>query len=236
MTSPPAQNLILDSLFSSTWPYLHTLQSHSVLHTRPLTTSIDQATTSPFAMSTPTLVQPRPTLEDLLQQTTRQWHGYIANKDDAITVGQNIILSGHIGPDQGEGEEYDYPMTPEDESELVRILYEAMCDFSDPFEERNGKTSFQVERLKMVSDLQMEVVAWDVLVSADQPTDIMTLRTFLARMLTRSRQLGGHRGSVLWIPRLQKVQWRYQVPEVRDLWCPLPGCRQCLSSSSFPTK
>lgn len=140
-------------------------------------------------MSTPTLVQPRPTLEDLLQQTTRQWHGYIANKDDAITVGQNIILSGHIGPDQGEGDEYDYPMTPEDESQLVRILYEAMCDFSDPFEERNGKTSFEVERLKMVSDLQMEVVAWDVLVSADQPTDIMTLRTFLARMLTRSRQI-----------------------------------------------
>lgn len=90
-------------------------------------------------MSTPTLVQPRPTLEDFLQQTTRQWHGYIANKDDAITVGQNIILSGHIGPDQGEGEEYDYPMTPEDESQLVRILYEAMCDFSDPFEERNGQ-------------------------------------------------------------------------------------------------
>lgn len=129
-------------------------------------------------MATTTLVQTWPTLMDLLQQTTRQWHCYIANKDDAITIGQNIILSGHIGPDQGEDEEYDYPMTPDDESELVRILYEAMCDFSDPFEERNGKTSFQVERLKMVSDLQMEVIAWDVLVSADQQTDIMTLKLF----------------------------------------------------------
>lgn len=53
-------------------------------------------------------------------------------------------------------------MTPEDESQLARILYEAMCDFSDPFEEQNGKKSFQLKRLKTIHDLEMEVVAWSL--------------------------------------------------------------------------
>ena len=119
-------------------------------------------------MSTPGSATTLPTIKELLEQTTHQWHGYMANKIDHGTTKLAIILSGQIERDQSEGEDVDYPMTPEEESQLVRILYEAMCDFSDPFEERNGKKSFQVERLKTVSDIEMEVVAWDVLVSSEQ--------------------------------------------------------------------
>lgn len=107
-------------------------------------------------------------LEELLEQRTHQWKGYVTDKYDLLAWRQDFLLLGCVGIDQSAEEDYDYPMTPEDERPLVRLLYEAMCDFSDPFEERGGKKSFQVERLEKVSDIAMEMMAWNILVSPTQ--------------------------------------------------------------------
>ncbi|KAK1827143.1 hypothetical protein QBC39DRAFT_362550 [Podospora conica] len=120
----------------------------------------------PFGtMSTQDAAQARPSFGELLGQTTHQWHGYIANREEHTATFMEIFQSGHLGQDQDMGADFDYPTTPEDELELVRVLYNAMVDFSDPFEQRDGKKSFQVERLKTVSDIEMEYVAWNVVIS-----------------------------------------------------------------------
>jgi hypothetical protein len=89
------------------------------------------------------------------------------------------MLSGRIAQDQSEDEDSDYPMTPEDETQLVWIHYEANVLLLGPVRRVQREESFQVERLKTVSDIEMEVVAWDVLVSADQQTAIMLQKSFL---------------------------------------------------------
>lgn len=56
------------------------------------------------------------------------------------------------------GDEYRPKLQNDSPGSLVATI----CDFSDPFEERKGKKIIQVERLKAVSDLEMEVTAWDL--------------------------------------------------------------------------
>ena len=117
----------------------------------------------------------RPPLEELLQEpATHQWQGYVANRDDFNALTEEVFCMDLQAPDDeeeqdqhNEEDKFQCP-TPNSadgaEAKLARLLFEAMCDFSDPFEERNGKTSFQVQRLKAVPDIRMELLSWELMV------------------------------------------------------------------------
>ena len=132
----------------------------------------------------PAPVADRLPLEELLQEPAlHQWQGYVTNRDDFNALTQEVLSMDRQAPDDDEeqdqhnGEDKIQCPTPNSadgsEAKLARLLFEAMCDFSDPFEERNGKTSFQVQRLKAVPDIRMELLSWEILVRpSNQPSHL----------------------------------------------------------------
>lgn len=81
--------------------------------------------------------------------------------------------------DHDEDQVDDFPYTPEEKQGYAHQLWQAMTDYSDYHEARDEKSHFQVDRLKALSEVEMEVLAWEMLVgapSAEQSTiDLLQL-------------------------------------------------------------
>jgi len=60
----------------------------------------------------------------------------------------------------------DYPTTPQAQQECVRQLFLAITDFSDVIESANH---LQLPRVKDMSNFEVHVIAWNILVSSRTP-------------------------------------------------------------------
>ena len=72
-----------------------------------------------------------------------------------------------VDVDQEEDLLDDFPYSPEAKRIRAHQLWEAMVDFSDFIELKDQKNHFQVDRLKAMSEVEMEVLAWELLVNIE---------------------------------------------------------------------
>lgn len=104
-------------------------------------------------------------VEDLLQEAQGKWTGYITSHEECIDMRTKLNSARLVSIDEGENIVDDFPHSPEAKMVHTYQLWEAMVDYSDYIEAKDNKNHFQVGRLKAMSEVEMEVLAWELLVS-----------------------------------------------------------------------
>ncbi|KAK1827142.1 hypothetical protein QBC39DRAFT_362549 [Podospora conica] len=106
---------------------------------------------------------PRLPLGTLLRTRSRQWHGHVKTFEEYIQLVPEMHRRAQ-GPDNYDGID-DFPTTPEARLGYVQTLYEAMTDFSavsEPHPEAHSRVGHQVKSVKNLSDLEFEMLAWEL--------------------------------------------------------------------------
>jgi len=101
-------------------------------------------------------------VEKLLQEPQGKWSGYITNHDDCIKMRNQLNSARLVDINQIID---NFPHTATAKTVHAHQLWEAMIDYSDYIEAKDNKNHFQVDRLKAMSEIEMEVLAWELLVS-----------------------------------------------------------------------
>ncbi|KAK1827144.1 hypothetical protein QBC39DRAFT_386079 [Podospora conica] len=107
--------------------------------------------------------QPQASVKDLLKGPQGVWRGLISSHQHCDFMVRQLEASSTAEPDQDEDEADDFPHTPEAKQECARQLFMAMTDFSDYTEAKDGKNHHQVNRLKLLSGFEMELLSWKML-------------------------------------------------------------------------
>lgn len=115
-------------------------------------------------MSAPQAVGRSPVAE-LLEEPQGTWRGLITSHEHCIATRRQLSAAPIAKLDHKAGQVDDFPYTPEAKLSYAYQLWQAMTDYSDYYEAKDDKSHFQVDRLKAYSEVEMEVLAWEMLVS-----------------------------------------------------------------------
>jgi hypothetical protein len=105
-------------------------------------------------------------VEELLQEPQGNWSGYITSFEQCTQMRQKLNSAHIVSIDQGENTVDDFPYSSKAKMVCAFQLWEAMVDYTDYIEAKDDKRHFQVDRLKAMSEIEMEVLAWELLVSS----------------------------------------------------------------------
>lgn len=129
-------------------------------------------------------------VEDLLQEAQGNWTGYITSHEECVEMRAKLSSARIVDIDGGENIVDDFPHSPEAKMVHAYQLWEAMVDYSDYIEAKDNKNHFQVDRLKAMSEVEMEVLAWELLVSSGKTIcPIPIVLTHTSRKPPRTRTL-----------------------------------------------
>jgi len=105
------------------------------------------------------------TVEELLREPQGTWKGLIMSHEACIAMRAQLTATTTMERDQNEGEVDNFPYTNEAKQYYALRMWKAMTDYSNYHEAKDEKSHFQVDRLKALSEVEMEVLSWEMLVS-----------------------------------------------------------------------
>jgi len=110
--------------------------------------------------------QQRAPVRDLLRQKDHQYAPMITTVQDLQALKQEYSGLNNVDIGRDGRLDTDYPTTPQAQQECVRQLFLAITDFSDVIESANH---LQLPRVKDMSNFEVHVIAWNILVSSRTP-------------------------------------------------------------------
>lgn len=152
-------------------------------------------------------VQP---VEDLLREAQGNWIGYITSHEACVDMRAKLSSARIVDIDEGDNIVDDFPHSPEAKMVHAYQLWEAMVDYSDYIEARDNKNHFQVDRLKALSEVEMEVLAWELLVRSAKTTyPVPNATDTRPKKATENAHLGTLGFTVTSDSADRKRTWRY---------------------------
>lgn len=148
----------------------------------------------------------RPPVAELLEEPQGTWRGLITSHEKCIATRRQLSAAPIAELDHEAGQVDEFSYTSEAKQSYAYQLWQAMTDYSDYYEAKDDKSHFQVDRLKALSEIEMEVLAWEVLVSG--PSAERRAPCLFHRYLTIVTIIGWHRERPQWPPRVYKASRR----------------------------
>lgn len=148
----------------------------------------------------------RPPVAELLEEPQGTWRGLITSHEECIATRRQLSAAPIAELDHEAGQVDEFSYTSEAKQSYAYQLWQAMTDYSDYYEAKDDKSHFQVDRLKALSEIEMEVLAWEVLVSG--PSAERRAPCLFHRYLTIVTIIGWHRERPQWPPRVYKASRR----------------------------
>ncbi|KAK1827146.1 hypothetical protein QBC39DRAFT_437403 [Podospora conica] len=105
--------------------------------------------------------------KQLLAQPQGAWQGYIKSFEECIEVRQRLREQRLVKLDQNDDASDDFPYTPEAKMECAKQITEAIIDYTDFIEDKDQQNHHQVNRLRAMSGLEIEVLAWEILMAVE---------------------------------------------------------------------
>ena len=114
----------------------------------------------------------RPSLSQLLKDKSHQWRGIIKDDNEFKSLKDEFRrCNDNTGRTKVEMSK-DIPQTLKQKHQLVRQLFEAIVDFST-VKESESRKRHQVDRIRALSNVEVEMISWDLLVRQTSPPPTM---------------------------------------------------------------